>query len=741
MAERNLVFDIFARDRASNVFDKVGRESGKLAQGFGKMAGLIGGAFAGIQVAGFLKDAVAEAAEAEKIGRLTANAIAATGGAANITAEQVGRLSESLSNKTAMDDELIQSGANLLLTFKGIRNEAGKGNDVFNQATAAALDLSAAGFGSVESASVMLGKALNDPMKGLTALGRAGVQFTDQQKEQIKVLSESGDILGAQKIILGEIQGQVGGAAAASADPMARLTVVMGNLKETIGGALLPIVSEAATWFADRLPGALAAAGRGFAVVREFIQPAIDVIKSFIYTLTSGFSEDDVATGPEKFAFFVRDTLLPIVQKVGDFLVRNWKPVLIAVGVAFVALTSPVSLVIGALVLLYARFEVVRNVVAAVVGFITGTVVPGFIALAGIITEHLGKAVAWVQTMWPQISEAIGHVLNVVQAIISTFVDIVSALWDRFGSTILGMVKAVWGTISGVVNAAIDFIAAIIKTVLAVINGDWGKAWNGIKDAARAVWDAIFALIKGALQLIWEALKAIGPLLLDIWQAAWNAIKDAASAAWDWLYGRFKQGIEDTVAFVKALPGRIIESISNLGQMLWDWAVAAFVRLNLAAAEKVLELVEWAKGIPGQIIGAIGDLSQLLADKGRDIVQGLINGIKGMAGKLASFVTGFIKDNVPGPVAKVLGIASPSKLFASFGEDTVKGFNLGMARTAVDTLRVPGIAGASSGSGLPSLADVGAVGSSSDAVITELRAVREAISRLPKDYQLGQRSA
>ena len=714
MAERSINFDIFARDKASHVFDKVGRESGKLAAGFGKMAGLIGGAFAGIQVAGFLKDAVAEAAEAEKIGRLTANAIKATGGAANITAEQVGRLSESLSNKTAVDDELIQSGANLLLTFKNIRNEAGKGNDVFNQATGAALDLSAAGFGSVESASVMLGKALNDPVKGLTALGRAGVQFTDQQKEQIKVLSESGDILGAQKIILGEIQGQVGGAAAASADPMARLTVVMGNLKETVGGALLPVISDLATWFADKLPGALAWLGEKWGELSKAAAP-------FIRNL--------------------RDDLQPVVERVAAFLQDHWKPVLVAVGVAFVALTSPVSLVIGALVLLYARFEVVRNVVAAVVGFITSTVIPGFIALAGIITEHLGKAVAWVQEMWPQISEAIGHVLNVVQAIISTFVDIVSALWDRFGSTILGMVKAVWGTISGVVNAAIDFIAAIIKTVLAVINGDWGKAWQGIKDAARAIWDAIFALIKGALTLIWEALKAIGPLLLDIWQAAWNALKDAASAAWTWLVDRVKTGINDTITFVKELPGKIIDSIKNLGQMLWDWAVAAFVRINLAAAEKVLELVEWARGIPGQIIGAVGDLSQMLADKGRDIVQGLINGIKGMAGKLADFVTKFIKDNVPGPVAKVLGIASPSKLFASFGEDTVKGFNLGMARTAVDVMRVPGIAGASSGSGLPSLADVGAHGSGNDAIITELRAVREQIAKLPKDYQLGQRSA
>lgn len=243
--------------------DSIGRSSGKrFGMSFGKVAagvgaGVLAGAYAAISIG---KDAYAEAKEARKVGALTTSTIKATGGAANITAGQVAKLSEAISVKAGVDDEAIQTGANLLLTFKNVRNEVGAGNKIFNEATAAAVDLSAAGFGSIDSASKMLGKTLNDPVKGITALSRAGVTFTEQQKTKIASLVEENDLLGAQKIILGEVQSQVGGAAAAQADAGDKLGVVIGNIKEDIGTALMPAVDRFADWLGDKGP----AAGRKF---------------------------------------------------------------------------------------------------------------------------------------------------------------------------------------------------------------------------------------------------------------------------------------------------------------------------------------------------------------------------------------------------------------------------------------------------------------------------------------------
>lgn len=201
----------------------------------------------------FAQDAIGEAREAQKVGAVTAQIIKSTGGAAKISAEQVGDLATAISNKTGMDDEAIQSGANLLLTFKNVRNEVGQGANVFDRATAAAADLSAAGFGDVAGASKMLGKALNDPVAGLTSLSRAGVTFSDQQKEQIKTLVASGRTLEAQKIILGEVESQVGGTAAASATMGEKLSVSFGNFKEQIGTALLPILDKVQGFLNDKI--------------------------------------------------------------------------------------------------------------------------------------------------------------------------------------------------------------------------------------------------------------------------------------------------------------------------------------------------------------------------------------------------------------------------------------------------------------------------------------------------------
>ena len=260
MASLGLTFDLLARDRASSEFRKVGdaaEKAGKQGQGFGSAvsggmkvasAALIGAGI-GTMFAGFVKDA----AESARIGRLTSQVIESTGGAANVTAKQVEDLATAISNKTGVDDEAIQSGQNMLLTFTNVRNEVGKGNDIFNQATQTVTDMSTALGQDTKSSAIQLGKALNDPIKGVTALQRVGVSFTQSQREQIKTLVESGDILGAQKIILAELGKEFGGAAEAAADPISRLTTIAGNLGEEIGGKVLPVVNG----FADFAAGTL----------------------------------------------------------------------------------------------------------------------------------------------------------------------------------------------------------------------------------------------------------------------------------------------------------------------------------------------------------------------------------------------------------------------------------------------------------------------------------------------------
>ena len=191
-----------------------------------------------------LSKSVQAAAEAQRIMAQTESVLRSTGTTANGTAQEIANLSETLSRQTAVDDELIQSGANLLLTFKNIQNQAGENNDIFDQTLAATLDVARAMGTDASGEAIRLGKALNDPVRGISALTRVGIQFTAQQREQIKALTESGDLLGAQKIILAELQSQFGGSAQAYAQTFAGQVELLGieleNLSEEIGVIVMP---------------------------------------------------------------------------------------------------------------------------------------------------------------------------------------------------------------------------------------------------------------------------------------------------------------------------------------------------------------------------------------------------------------------------------------------------------------------------------------------------------------------
>jgi len=95
--------------------------------------------------------------ESEKISRQTAAVIKSTGGEAQVTAGHIGDLAEEMSKLGGVDDELVQQGANMLLTFTKVRNEVGKGNDIFDQATLAANNYAAATGTDVVAANKLLG--------------------------------------------------------------------------------------------------------------------------------------------------------------------------------------------------------------------------------------------------------------------------------------------------------------------------------------------------------------------------------------------------------------------------------------------------------------------------------------------------------------------------------------------------------------------------------------------------------
>jgi len=146
----------------------------------------------------------------EKVETRLAAVVRSTGGAAGFSAGELYEMAAAMQKVTTIGDEVTIGGMAILATFKQIRGEA------FERTTMAAADMADVMESDLKSALVMIGKALNDPIANLSAMSRAGVQFTNIQKETIKRLWELGDAAGAQSIILDELESQFGGAAEAA---------------------------------------------------------------------------------------------------------------------------------------------------------------------------------------------------------------------------------------------------------------------------------------------------------------------------------------------------------------------------------------------------------------------------------------------------------------------------------------------------------------------------------------------
>lgn len=190
-------------------------------------------------VTGVVKDLTGAYVEQEKQDTQLATVLKSTAGAAGLTYDELKNMAAGLQSVTTFGDESIQSAQSMLLTFTKV------GKEVFPEATEAILNVSQAMGQDLKSSTIQIGKALNDPIKGITALSRVGIQLTDDQKNMIRTMQEAGNTAGAQKIILKELETQFGDSAKAARNTfggaLKALENAQGDLKETLGGVIATI--------------------------------------------------------------------------------------------------------------------------------------------------------------------------------------------------------------------------------------------------------------------------------------------------------------------------------------------------------------------------------------------------------------------------------------------------------------------------------------------------------------------
>jgi hypothetical protein len=407
-------------------------------------------------------------------------------GAAKVTTRLVD-LANATARATGIDQNSIKATQAKLLTFAELGQSADEAGSYFDRATMAALDLASAGFGTAEGNAVQLGKALNDPIKGLASLSKSGVTFTDDQKAMIEAMVEGGNVMGAQELVLKAIETQVGGTSVATANGSDRMKVAFSQLMEFVGLKLLPVFERFVGFVVDKVvpviqrmsEAAIPFLSEQFQKLRERLEPIIEQIGAFLF---------------------------PIIEKVVDFVRNNTNTVktffavlagaavlgmIAALVGAIVALFSPIVLIIGGLALLVAAFkhaydnsETFRDVIAA--AFDTVKVL-------------IGVAMDAIRPIIQGLADTFEGVVRLVKGLVNgDFKEVVGGLKDIF----LGMISTVIAQFLAMPRMMLGALRtglSKIGTSLANFGKDLvGKIIGGITSAAGGIGSAILGAIPGA---------------------------------------------------------------------------------------------------------------------------------------------------------------------------------------------------------------------------------------------------
>jgi phage-related protein len=510
---------------------------GNVLGGLGKFA--LGAAGAGLAALGAgLAFSIREAMGAQEVMAQTEAVLKSTGGAAGVSATQIADWASALGNSTRFGDEAVQSGENILLTFTNI------GKNVFPEATTAMVDLSQAMGQDIKSSAVQLGKALNDPVQGMTALQRVGVTFTDSQKKLVEQLVKTGKTEEAQKLILAELNKEFGGSAKAAGQTLSgqldRLKNALGNVGEAVGNQLLPymqrFMDEAvmpfvnqygpllAQWVGENLPIAAATLAQFWTTT---LQPALTQVWAWLQT-----------------------NLFPVLQQLWTWLAANLPVAIQALSTWWTTTLAPALMATGA--------------------WLNANVLPHLRTLWQWLQENLPRAIATLSGFWN-----------------NTLYPAISKVWNWVSSTAIPKAKE---------------LAIAVGTTLGQAVQTLTKFWNDtLMPALSRVWGYINTNILPVFRTAGEIAGGLGQIISNLAGKFSSVLFSAVSGAALQLSGPFKSAMSGVSNFISGTLGPALSGLKLLAEGALNFLSGAFTA-GLGALQNLLQrikdLIEWILGHP-----------------------------------------------------------------------------------------------------------------------------------------------
>lgn len=550
MAEAlNLVLAMTLKDAVSEGLGGIGQKFGGLGQA---VAGFGIGAVAAVgAVANQLVDCVKAADEENKGIVKLGQAVKNTGADWGTASGAIEKYLAAETKRTALDDGEGREALTKLVAATGDYKEA-------LGLMGAAQDLAAGTGMSLAQAAQMLGKIDDGNTASLKRYGIALEKGATATQAMAAVQQAFGGQAEAQS------QGMEG--------QMKRLDIAMGNVKETIGGALLPLIT-----------------------------PLL-----------------------EKFAAFATDAI-PLVEAAAAQLGAVLGPIFTGIGAVIGPLfDNLIPQVVG-------FFTAVSTGGPAAFGPLQGIIEQ----VAPVVTGFFNEIMALVQANLPAIQNIVQGVMAVIAALIPPALQAIKAVWDIVWPYLKIALELVWNNIKAIVTAAIAIIQSVINIVLAAIKGDWGTVWQEVQNIAETLWNLIWTLISNYINAIWQVIQTVLGQIRGVWEQVWGGIHTFLVGVWDNIKAAVSTAIDAVKTTVETVLGAIKtawetgwNAVKDFVSTTWDNIKTAvtdgIAAIKLKFTDSVADMIQLGKDMINGLWRGIEETARNFADAAKRLVQQII---------------------------------------------------------------------------------------------------------------------
>ena len=677
----------------SNANDEAERGKG-IFSGLGDALGTVGKVAAGaalagvIALGGILIDSVHHAMELSAAHAQLAAAIADTGVKTGVTVPMLDRLTESIISTVPVSEEAAIAAETMLGHFSNI------GKNIFPQVTMAALDVSQALGKDLTASTRIVGQAINDPIKGLTSLGRIGITFTANQKAMVKQLMASGDTMGAQKILLDALSASYGGAAEAAGKTLPGQLAILNNqfskMKDEVGSAVIPILTSLMntailplvhSLMAD-LPGAIAYVQNLFTQMQpsvhqlvialtpigEWLENALPVAGRFlagvlqnvvipVLTNLANFLSNDVIPAIQTVASWISTTAIPALERFGQTIEQKVQPWLLPIATAITTQIVPALQTIGS--------------------WLLTTVIPALQQFGGMILQIVWPALQQIggalSQLGPPFSQ-LGIALQNLGIALEPLAPLVKILAEVLGGSILIGLTIIMGVINGLAHAlggiitalsgVVQYVSGALELLVGLFTGNSQKIQKGWTDMGNGIKTIVTGLISAVLGFFTGLGTTLGSTIDHF-------TNGALSKFGSWAVGMILHAINLVLGvenWIATLPSRVWSFLENM-------IGGALSRM----ASWVGGMITNAVSMESQFLGALASMPGKLWDLGVQAMNSLKNAIGSMVGDLVNAAVN-AGEGILNGIKQALHIGSPSRDMIELGEMTMQGMAEGMKR-------------------------------------------------------------